>query len=179
MAGRIIVSDETKTHFKKAFNSPYLSSADIVGYMTFTVSHVKLEIDKTKKTKDMFNTAYFVEREIRPGEKLKPMILNVTNSKTMKALTGSPFIEDWAGVKISVYVDSNVKFGREVMEGLRISPKAPVVAWLTPENASKWESAKAAYKRDGSLDKVLARVSMTEAHQQQLMEECANESRVA
>ena len=173
------MSNDQKTHFKKAFNSPYLSSADIVGYMTFTVSHVKLEVDKTKKTKDQFNTAYFVEREIRPGEKLKPMILNVTNSKTMKALTGSPFIEDWAGVKISVYVDSNVKFGREVMEGLRISPKAPVVAWLTPDSVKPWSNAKAAYKRDGNLDAVLARMSISEEHQQQLIKECDDESAVA
>lgn len=173
------MSNESKTHFKKAFNSPYLSSADIVGHMTFTVSHVKLEQDKTKKTKDMFNTAYFVEREIRPGEKLKPMILNVTNSKTMKALTNSPFIEDWQGIKITVYVDSNVKFGREVMEGLRISPRAPVVAWLTPDNQRPWANAKAAYKRDGNLDAVLARLSMTDEHQQQLIKECSDESAVA
>lgn len=173
------MNDDQKTHFKKAFNSPYLSSADIVGITTLTIAKVVLEKDKTKKTGDNFNTAYFVEREIRPGEKLKPMILNVTNSKTMKALTGSPFIEDWAGVKISVYVDSNVKFGREVMEGLRISPKAPVIAWLTPENQKGWNNAKAAYKRDGNLDAVLARVSISDAHQQQLTEECANESRVA
>jgi hypothetical protein len=173
------MSDESKTHFKKAFNSPYLSSADIVGHMTFTIARVTLEQDKTKKTKDLFNTAYFVEREIRPGEKLKPMILNVTNSKTLKTLTNSPFIEDWQGVKITVYVDSNVKFGREVMEGLRISPKAPTVAWLTPENTKHWNNAKAAYRRDGNLDAVLTRLSMTDEHQQQLMQECANESAVA
>lgn len=173
------MSSESKTHFKKAFNSPYLSSADIVGYMTFTVSHVRLEQDKTKKTKDMFNTAYFVEREIRPGEKLKPMILNVTNSKTMKALTNSPFIEDWQGIKITVYVDSNVKFGREVMEGLRISPKAPTVAWLTPDHQRPWGNAKAAYMRDGNLDAVLARYSMTDEHQQQLIKECTDDSAVA
>lgn len=173
------MSTESKTHFKKAFNSPYLSSADIVGHMTFTIARVVLEQDKTKKTKDLFNTAYFVEREIRPGEKLKPMILNVTNSKTLKALTNSPFIEDWQGVKVTIYVDSNVKFGREVMEGLRISPKAPVTAWLTPANAKGWGNAKAAYLRDGNLDAVLARMSMTDEHQQQLMQECANESAVA
>ena len=85
---------ETKTHFRKAFHSPYLSSADIVEATVLTVSRVTLEIDKTKKTKDMFNTAYFVEREIRRGEPLKPMILNATNSKTMRNLSGSPFIDD-------------------------------------------------------------------------------------
>jgi hypothetical protein len=62
---------------------------------------------------------------------------------------------------------------------LRISPKAPVIAWLTPENQKGWNNAKAAYKRDGNLDAVLARVSITDAHQQQLMEECTNESQVA
>ena len=173
------MSNESKTHFRKAFDSPYLSSADIVEPTILTIARVSLEPDKTKKTKDVFNTAHFAERELRPGEKLKPMILNATNSKTMRSLTGSPFIEDWAGFKVTVYVDSNVKFGKETMEGLRISPKAPVIVWLTPENQKGWNNAKAAYKRDGNLDAVLARVSITDAHQQQLMEECANESQVA
>ena len=65
-----------KTHYRKAFNSPYLGSADIVGEMILTISKVVLEKDKTNKTQDSFNTAYFSDAEIRPGEKLKPMILN-------------------------------------------------------------------------------------------------------
>ena len=167
------MSSETKTHFRKAFNSPYLSSADIVGHTILTIARVSLDADKTKKTKDTFNTAYFVEQEIRPGEKLKPMILNATNSKTMHGLTGSHFIEEWAGTKVMIYVDQNVKFGKEVMEGLRISPQAPAIAWITPENANGWSRAKAAYMRDGSLDAVLARVSISDEHQRQLIEECA------
>lgn len=114
------MSNESKTHFRKAFDSPYLSSADIVEPTILTIARVSLEPDKTKKTKDVFNTAHFVERELRPGEKLKPMILNATNSKTLRSLTGSPFIEDWAGFKVTVYVDTNVKFGKETLEGLRI-----------------------------------------------------------
>ena len=69
------MSNENKTHFRKAFDSPYLSSADIVEPTVLTIKRVTLEIDRTKKTKDQFNTAWFVEDEIRPGEKLKPMIL--------------------------------------------------------------------------------------------------------
>ena len=163
---------EAKTHFRKAFNSPYLSSADIVGHTILTIARVSLDSDKTKKTKDEFNTAYFVEKEIRPGEKLKPMILNATNSKTLHSLAGSHFIEDWAGVKVMIYVDHNVKFGKEVMEGLRISPQAPAVAWLTPENSKGWNNAKAAYKRDGNLIAVLSRISISDEHQQQLIGEC-------
>lgn len=161
-----------KTHFRKAFDSPYLSSADIVEATVLTVRCVKLEPDKTKKTKDLFNTAYFVEKEIRPGEKLKPMILNATNSKTLSKLTGKPFIDDWNNVSVTVYVDHNVKFGKEVMEGLRISPMAPARRTLTPDMAAKWEQAKGAYKRDGNLTAVLSRVDMTEEHQRQLMQEC-------
>lgn len=73
-----------KTHYRKAFDSPYLSSADIVEPTVLTLSHVVLESDKTKKTQDKFNTADFKEKQIRPNEKLKPMILNATNSKVTR-----------------------------------------------------------------------------------------------
>jgi hypothetical protein len=160
-----------KTHFRKAFDSPYLSSADIVGPTVLTISRVTLEADKTKKTKDKFNTAYFAEKEIRPGEPLKPMILNATNSKTLKAVTGSPFIDDWQNVPVTVYVDPNVKFGKEIMEGLRIR-KVQARSTLTPSQTKAWENAKAAYRRDGNLDAVLARVEISEEHHQQLVSEC-------
>jgi hypothetical protein len=164
---------EMKTHYRKAFDSPYLSSADIVEPTVLTVARVALELDQTKKTKDLFNTAHFVEKEIRPGEKLKPMILNASNSKTMRQLSGSAFLEDWQNVRITVYVDSNVRFGKETVEGLRISPYAPEKKALTPDSKG-WENAKLAYQRDGNLDKVLERVSISEEHQAQLIAECAS-----
>jgi len=169
------MNDQAKTHYRKAFDSPYLSSADIVEPTTLTVRRVTLEKDKTKKSKEQFNTAYFVEKEIRPGEPLKPMILNATNSKTMKSLTGSAFIDDWNDVRITVYVDKNVRFGNESVEGLRISPKPPGRKQLTPAQTSQWESAKAAYRRDGNLEKVLARVDISKDHQRQLVAECKPE----
>ena len=169
----------TKTHYRKAFDSPYLSSADIVEPTVLTVSRVTLESDHTKKTKDVFNTAHFVEKEIRVGEKLKPMILNASNSKTMRGITGSPFIDDWQNVRITIYVDSNVRFGKETVEGLRISPHAPEKKYLTPANAKAWENAKAAYKRDKNLDTVLSRVSMSDEHREQLMAECDSQEQPA
>lgn len=162
-----------KTHYRKAFNSPYLSSADIVEPTVLTVARVALEPDQTKKTKDVFNTAYFVEKEIRPGEKLKPMILNASNSKTMSGITGSAFIDDWQSVRVTIYVDPNVRFGKDIVSGLVISPNAPERKHLTPDNAKVWENAKLAYKRDGNLDSVLSRASMSPEHQAQLKKECA------
>lgn len=166
------MNESAKTHYRKAFDSPYLSSADIVGQTVLTIKHVTLETDRTKKTKDHFNTAHFVEKELRPGEKLKPMILNATNSKTVKQLTGSAFIEDWKNVAVTVYVDPSVRFGKESVEGLRIRPTSPTKRQLTPTQKQAWDNAKAAYLRDGNLDSVLARVDMSDEHQAQLKEEC-------
>ncbi|EBU6996779.1 hypothetical protein DKU33_24840 [Salmonella enterica subsp. enterica serovar Newport] len=163
---------EQKTHYRKAFDSPYLSSADIVEPTILTIARVALEGDKTKKTKDVFNTAYFEERELRPGEKLKPMILNATNSKTLKGITGSPFLEDWRGVKVTVFVDKNVRFGKESVEGLRISPARVIKPSLTPEKTQAWSNAKAAYRRDGNLDAVKSRMDISPAFEQQLIAEC-------
>lgn len=161
-----------KTHFRKAFDSPYLSSADIVEPTVLTIDHVTLEIDRTKKTKDSFNTAHFVEREIRPGEKLKPMILNASNSKTMRGLTGSAFLEDWHNLQVTIYVDHNVRFGKETVEGLRISPHKPEKKQLTPEMVKAWTNAKEAYKRDGNLNAVLSRVDISAEHRTLLINEC-------
>lgn len=164
-----------KTHYRKAFDSPYLSSADIVEPTVLTISRVALTDDKTHKTKDKFNTAFFVENEIRRGEKLKPMILNATNSKTLKTLTGSPFIEDWANVRVTIYVESGVRFGRETVDGLRISPHAPEERRpvLTPEATKKWAAAVAAFRRDGNLDAVLERVDISDEHQAQIKAEAS------
>ncbi|MFI8704838.1 hypothetical protein [Citrobacter braakii] len=164
---------EQKTHYRKAFDSPYLSSADIVEPTILTISRAVLENDKTKKTKDVFNTAYFEEKELRPGEKLKPMILNATNSKMLKSITGSPFLEDWAGVKVTVFVDKNVRFGKESVEGLRISPARVTKPALTPDKTQAWNNAKAAFKRDGNLTAVMSRMDISEAHRQQLIKECS------
>lgn len=159
-----------KTHYRKAFNSPYLSAADIVKPVVLTIQRVELLADKTKKTKDLFNTAFFAEKEIRAGEPLKPMILNATNSKTVKEITGSAFINDWNGVKVTVYVDNKVRFGKDTVEGLRIgkavAQEKPVI---TPENASLWTRAIDAYKRDGNFLAVLERAYISEEHMAQIM----------
>lgn len=168
------MSNENKTHYRKAFNSPYLSSADIVGNTILTVERVILEKDKSKKTKDSFNTLYFVEKQLRQGEPLKPMILNACNSKTMRELTGSHYIDDWCNLPITVYVDPNVRFGRETVEGLRISPQHPIMRkqTLTPDNEKLWSGAITACVRDGfKLDNVLKKMYISDEHQKLIIEQ--------
>ena len=164
-----------KTHYRKAFNSPYLSSGDIVEPTVLTIQKVELLPDKTKRTKDKHNTAFFTEKEIRPDEKLKPMILNATNSRTMKDLTGSAFIDDWQNVSVTIYVDKNVRFGRETMEGLRISKEPPRVQKHNLEpGTAMWNNAITAYHRDGNLNKVKERVNISPENEKLLLAECKN-----
>jgi hypothetical protein len=159
-----------KTHYRKAFNSPYLSSADIVEPMTFTIKSVSLDLDKTKKTKELFNTIYWQEKHIRPGEELKPMILNATNSKTLKSLTGSPFIEDWAGTAITVYVDPSVRFGKDTVEGLRVSTERPnLIKPSLTKGTEVWDRAVAYYQKTQKLDKVKQNYSVSEELEAELI----------
>ena len=172
------MNETNKTHYRKAFNSPYLSSADIVELTRLTVSKVILEPDKSKKTQDYFNTAYFKQKEIRPGEELKPMILNATNSKTMAHLTGSKFIDDWTNIDINIFVDEHVRFGRDTVEGLRISPILPVKQKpaLTPDKKPSWDRAIQVYLKQGNLDRVKSAMTITPELEKQLIDEAGNVS---
>ncbi len=163
---------ENRTHYRKAFKSPYLSSADIVLPTIFTIKCVRLEKHKASQSPGtLFNTAYFTNDFIRDGEKMKPMILNVTNSKTMQKLTNSHFIEDWTNVAVTIYVDPNVKNRGDLVEGLRIDKAAVAQRKALTPNTEQWTQAIAAYKRDGNLDKVLLRVDVSEAHQKMIVEQ--------
>jgi hypothetical protein len=166
------MKEDEQTHYRKAFNSPYLSSADITEPTKLTIKCVKLEIDKSKKTKDSFNTAYFVEKELRQGEELKPMILNAGNSSVIKNFARSPFLENWHDIPITVYVDPNVRFGRETVEGLRISPDQPEEKKkeLQP-GTTAWENAVVAYKRDDSFDKIEKRMFITDENKEKIKKE--------
>lgn len=165
------MSDQ-RTHYRKAFKSPYLSSADIVEPTVLTIDHVSLEKDKTNKTKDLFNTAYFQENQIRAGEDLKPMILNATNSRTMKIIADSPYIEDWTDLPVTIYVDQNVRFGRDTVEGLRISTERPNLQKqeLKP-GTTAWTNAIAAYNRDGNFDAVEKRMFISDENKQLLQDQ--------
>jgi hypothetical protein len=51
---------------------------------------------------------------------------------------------------------------------------ATIKKTITPDDTKQWANAKAAYLRDGSLDKVLTKVDMSNLHQTQLITECKN-----
>jgi hypothetical protein len=73
----------------------------------------------------------------------KPMILNATNLKSITKVLGTPFIEQWAGRQITLYVKKVKAFG-DVVDALRVRETVSKES-LTP-NHPKWNDAKAAIK---------------------------------
>jgi hypothetical protein len=167
---------KSKTHFRKAFNSPYLSSADIVEPTVLVIKHVSLEKDRTNKTKDFFNTAFFAEKELRDGEKLKPMILNATNSKTMRDLCASPYINDWLDVRVEIYVDHGIRFGRDTVDGLRIREAKPVAPGATDEQLSMISEYREAGKVSEAIQSWLDENVLTEERANVLIRKLQDET---
>ena len=128
---------ETKTHWKKLHNPDYLGAyyfnpgEDII----VTIKKVQNEIvTGTDGKAENCSVIYFAEN-------IKPMILNVKNSKMITKLTGSPYIEDWPGYKIQLYITKEKVFG-VVDDVVRVRPQlvANKKEALTPKS-EKWAAA--------------------------------------
>jgi len=113
---------EQKTHYKKLINPEYL------GEYEFQPGEEKLVTIKAIDVNEITGTGG--KKEDRPvmhfHEQVKPLILNSTNFKTLTKLFQSPYIEDWAGRQITLYGDPTVKFGGEIVGGVRIRRELPV-----------------------------------------------------
>ncbi|MEL6667697.1 MAG: hypothetical protein AAFP08_01930 [Bacteroidota bacterium] len=83
--------------------------------MTLTIKEVKQENLQVpgSREKNQKPVVYWVESQ-------KPMVLNVTNSRKIDEIANSRYVEDWKGVKVAVYIDDKIRFGSEMVEGLRI-----------------------------------------------------------
>ena len=165
-----------QTHYRKVFKSDHLGRADIEDFqeegreLIFTIAYVNQEIGaKVAGKKIDANIAYFVE----PG--IKPLVLNATNSGTMRKLTNSCFVENWQNVLVQLYVDESAKLKGEIVGGVRISQKAPRRAkQKVLPNTKAWDFAKAAFIRDGNFDAVLKKADITPENQQVIIAECSH-----
>jgi hypothetical protein len=109
-----------KTHWKKQFNYEYMGSYSLPDGkdVILTISKTAKEqvIGQNGKKEECF-VCYFTESD-------KPMILNRTNCKTIAKIVGSAFIEDWAGQRIQLGIDTVSAFGESV-EALRVRKVTP------------------------------------------------------
>ena len=104
------------THWKKLNNPDYLGAyafqpgEEIIA----TIGSVGREtITNADGKKEECTVAHFTA----PAG-IKPMILNPTNCKTIEKVAGTPYIEQWQGVMIQLYVTQVKAFGDVVAYSL-------------------------------------------------------------
>ena len=104
------------THWKKLTNPNYLGAYSIEDGkdLILTIRNVKQEVVIGSDGKqDECIVCYF-------QEDVKPMILNSTNCTTIANVTGTPYVEKWAGHRIKIEVKKVRAFGA-VVDALRVS----------------------------------------------------------
>ena len=113
----------SKTHWKKLYNPNYFGTycfeddTDII----LTIKSIAQEnVVGEGGRSELCNVMHFMEN-------VKPLICNKTNCKTIEKLFKTPIIEEWCGRKIQLYADHNVRFGKEIVEGVRIRPFLPKI----------------------------------------------------
>ena len=142
-----------KNHYRSVLKSNHLGVADLEETLErgekliFTIKHARQEINvAVAGKKGDFNILYFNEKGI------KPLVLNATNGKIIAKLAKSPFVQDWAGLTIELFIDPTVMMMGENTGGVRISPRVPVLKSDMTLDHPRYEDAKKAWnegKQDG------------------------------
>ena len=111
-----------KTHWKKAVSDPnFLGEADFqegeekVAVIDRVTASVEIVTAEGKSCKAV----------VHFREQIKPLILNVTNSKAITKVSGSPYFEDWPGTAIQLYIDHNIRAFGEIVSAVRVRPRKP------------------------------------------------------
>ena len=110
----------SETHFKRLINPDYLGaySLDPGKDMILTIKSVGKEmITGTGGKQEECIVCHWVENQ-------KPMVLNITNCKTISKMLKTPYVEKWAGHKVQIYA-TTTKFGGDTVECLRIRKDPP------------------------------------------------------
>ena len=113
---------EVLTHWKKLTNPDYLGAyaLDPGQDLIVTIKSVANEVvTGTDGKKETCSVMHFIED-------VKPLVLNATNSKTITKLLKTPYIEQWAGRKIQLYVECGIKAFGDIVDAIRVRPFLPV-----------------------------------------------------
>ena len=111
----------TKTHFMKEYNPNYIGSWDFEQGkdLVAKITDVKPEMITNSKGQNE-------EKLVMRFEGLKPLILNKTNATAASKALESPYIEDWPGHYVQLYVTKVAAFNT-ITEAVRIREFAPAV----------------------------------------------------
>lgn len=108
--------ETNKTHYKKLRNPNYIGSYELMVGST----SIELNVTIERAVKEMVQNGDKKEEAMVIYLKgHKPMIVNSTNAKAITKALNSPYIEDWAGKEITLYVAKIKAFG-EFVDALRV-----------------------------------------------------------
>ena len=114
-----------KVHWKKVVSDPvYIGEADFEPgeEKVLTIASVNTkETIVTNEGKSTKAVVHWVEKE-------KSMILNVARAKAIQKVTGTPYMDEWVGKKVQLYIDNKVKAFGEIVSAVRVRPYAPKIA---------------------------------------------------
>jgi len=123
----------SETHYKKLINPDYLGAYSLEPGqdMILTIKSVGKEvITGTGGKQEECIVCRWVEDQ-------KPMILNVTNCKTISKMLKTPYVEKWAGHRVQIYA-TTTKFGGDTVECLRIRKDPPEDAKVACEECGQF-----------------------------------------
>lgn len=113
-----------KTHVKSLVDTPFLGQWDLAKLppgrdaVVKIVSVERYVPERPKKDEKFKRVAIGFER------KRKKWIAGPVSIAALTKMFG-PYIEDWIGQRIALYVDASVMFGRETTGGVRVRPTRP------------------------------------------------------
>ena len=133
-----------KTHYRKLRNPNYIGSYELMtgGEPKDMVVEIVSAAKENVQNGDKREEAMVIKLKNQ-----KPFIVNSTNAKSIAKALGSPYVEDWSGKHITLYVAKIRAFG-ETVDALRVRPvaaQAPTLPDLNPQHP-KWDGAVKAVK---------------------------------
>lgn len=158
-----------KTHWKKLQHPDYIGAYELMD----GGANKELNVKIGNVSREMITGADGKKEEctIMTIPPHKPMILNVTNQKALTKAISSPFIEDWSGKTVTLYVAKVRAFG-ETVDALRIrdvlytAPALPILDIKHP----KWNDAKQSVK-DGkaTIEQIRGKYTLSAENEKELL----------
>ena len=145
-----------KTHFRKLQNPNYVGSWDLADNEG-KYHEKQVTIESVKKETVHDGRGGSEECTVVYLKETKPMVANSTNLRSIARICGSPYIEDWTGNKITLFVTQVKAFG-EMHDAIRVKK-----ATTKPDNTLTPQRFKDALKaiKDGKTTAEKVRNSFT------------------
>jgi len=150
------------THWKKLVNTDYIGAYSLQNGKDLTVTILSVGREMVTGTGGKKE-----ECTVAKLKGQKPFIINRTNAKTISQVHGTPYIEEWAGKQITLYVATTKVAGEEV-ECLRVRKQKPEKETIDI-NSEKFEQAEQTVKMQAAtVEQIKIKYNLTKDAEKRL-----------